>query len=201
MIKVIIIVALLAILIFSIVRKLKIFGSLGESSRLNASTETIEIVAPLSLYKSLVQKTLFTVAIGIGLLLITIILASKFKIALIMLPISIYLIAQFFILNNHIKIAKSQHLSYNINSHNLSVQSENNKILNINILNDIKSLQEVKAVQKNNGILFGYYKIITVTNEVVYIPFLISENLQTKPFFEKLQLFNREIETKLFPVI
>lgn len=191
----------MAMLIFSIVRRLKLFGNSVYSHRIAPSSDVIEINAPLSLYKSLAQKTLVTVVIGIALLLATIILASKFKIALLMLPISLYLIAQFFILNNHIKIARDQRLFYNLKNNELEVYFNDDNKQKINLLNDTKYIVEVKSVQRNNGVLFGYYKLITSSNQPVYIPYILRKNQHTKPFFDKLELFEREIETKLFPII
>ena len=200
MIKIIIIGALVAMLIFSIVRKLNIFGSWTNTQRLSTPTEIIEISAPLAIYKSAVQKTLLTVGIGIVLLLITILIASKFKIAFIMLPVSLYLIGQFFILNNHLKAARNQQILFNKRTNEVQVELEKGKLYTFNILTDVNKVVEVKSVQKNNGILFGYYKLYT-SNSTITIPYIIAQNPQTKPFFDKLQLFDREIETKLFPII
>ncbi|MCA5003626.1 hypothetical protein [Sphingobacterium bovistauri] len=200
MIKFLIIGALIALLIFSIVRKLNIFKSFGTTERLTTPSEIIEISAPLSIYKSAVTKTLFTVGIGIIILLITLLLASKFKIALIMLPISMYLIAQFFILNNHIKASRNQRIIYNKNTNEVQIELNQSSIEKFNLLEDIKFVSEIKSVQKNNGVLFGYYKLQTHHNTYI-IPYLVAQNPQTKPFFDKLQLFDREIETKLFPII
>lgn len=200
MIKIIIIVALIAMLIFSIVRKLNLFGSWSTTQRLSSPSEIIEISAPLSIYKSAVKKTLITVGVGVLLLLITIVLASKFKIALIMLPVSLYLIGQFFILNNHLKASKNQRMIYNSLTHEIQVEDNNNKVQNFNLLNDVKRVSEVKSVQKNNGLLFGYY-VLHTQKENYFIPYIIAQNPQTRPFFDKLQLFDREIETKLFPII
>lgn len=200
MIKIIIIGALIAMLIFSIVRKLNLFGSWSTTQHLSSPSEIIEISAPLSIYKSAVKKTLITVGIGVLLLLITIILASKFKIALIMLPVSFYLIGQFFILNNHLKASKNQRMVYNRITHEVKIKKNDDKIQIFNLLNDVKKVSEIKSVQKNNGLLFGYY-VLHTEKENYYIPYVIAQNPQTKPFFDKLQLFDREIETKLFPII
>lgn len=199
MLKIVIIVALVALLIFSIVRKLNIFKSFGSSERLTTASEIIEISAPLNVYKSAVKKTLLTVGIGIVILLVTIVLASKFKIALIMLPISLYLIAQFFILNNHIKYARTQRILFNRNTNDVHIELNHTKN-DFNLLADIKKVTETKSVQKNNGILFGYYKLQT-SSDTYIVPYIVAQNPQTKPFFDKLQLFDREIETKLFPII
>ena len=200
MFKIILIGALIGLLIFSIVRKLNLFGSRETVQRLSSPTEIIDISAPLSIYKTIVQKTLITVGVGVLVLLIALFIGSKFKIALIMLPVSIYLIAQFFVLNNHIKISRKQHIVYNSITHEVLVKIENQKPQQFNLLKDVRKITEVKSVQKNNGVLFGYYKLETSTSSY-YITYLIAQNLQTKPFFDKIHLFERTVETKLFPII
>lgn len=70
----------------------------------------------------------------------------------------------------------------------------------LDLSNDTIQVKEVNAVQKNNGILLGYFELSSHKSKC-YIPFLLVENARNKPFFDKLQRFNREIETKLFPII
>ena len=200
MIKIIIIGALIAMLIFSIVRKINLFGTWNTTKRVSTPNEIIDISAPLSIYKSIVNKTLITVGIGILLLIIIIILTTKFKIALIMLPISLYLIGQFFIMSNHLKTSKEQRIIFNKLTNEVKVDQGIGNQISFNLLNDNIIVKEVKSVQRNNGVLFGYY-ILSINSKTIYIPYFVALNPQTKPFFDKLQLFNREIETKLFPII
>lgn len=160
----------------------------------------IELDVPTSILKGILKKTMLTIGTGIILLLIIIVIAAKFKIALIMLPISLYLIGQFFLFNNHIKILKKQRVLFNTQSNEVSVEYMSGKKLHFNLLSDIKEVREFRSVQKNNGVLLGYFELFTEHDKVI-IPYLVAENLRTKPFFDKLQLFKREIETKLFPII
>lgn len=199
MTKIIIIGALIAILFYSIVRKL---GGMNSSytQRLSTPSEIIAISASLAIYKSLLRKTLLSVGTGALILLVCIILAAKFKIALIMLPLSFYLIGQFFVLSNHIKAVKKQRIFYNRNTHDMEVDFADGKKIKFNLLTDTIKVKEVKAVQKNNGVLLGYFSLKTHSH-TVNIPYLIALNGDTQPFFNTLQSFDREIETKLFPVI
>lgn len=200
MLKLIIIIVLISMLIYSIIQKLNILGTEYTSPRISNSSKLIEIGAPLSIYKNAIKATLITVSLGIILLLVTIILTAKFKIALFMLPISFYLIGQYFILNNHIKVAKSQRILYNTDTGEVHVTLETNTAYTFNLQKDIKLIKEVKSVQKNNGILFGYYKIKT-QSIIICIPYLVENNLSTQPFFKKIKSFDYQVETKLFPII
>lgn len=176
------------------------FSTSIRSSSPAVSPNIIELKLPLPILKTLLKKTLFSVGTGIILLLITVIIASKFKVALIMLPISIYLIAQFFLLNNHIKTIKSQYIQYDRLNEKLIVSKLYDDDFTIDLNSEIITLREVKSVQKNNGINLGYYELKT-NSKTVNIPFIVAENPQTKPFFDKLNHFARELETKLFPII
>ncbi|ERJ57553.1 hypothetical protein [Sphingobacterium paucimobilis] len=197
--KIIIIGILLAVLIYFTLRRLNFFNFNKPSQRINSS-RIIEVTAPTQLLKRGLKRTLYTVGSGLVLLILIVALAAKFKIALIMLPISIYLIAQFFVLNNHVKTIRDQQIHYDSETQDVHIEWINGKSLEFNLLKDVTELKEVRAVQKNNGLHMGYYQLSTNT-KVIYLPYLLQENPVNKPFFDKLQLFNRSIETKLFPII
>lgn len=198
--KFIIIGALIAILLYYIIRRFKISGNSAQTNLSKRNSQYIELSAPIFVLKNALKKTLVTVASGIILLLIIILLAVKFKIILILLPISIFLIAQFFVLNNHIKKIKSQRLIYDTAQHKITAEVLDGNTKYIVLDRDNIKLKIVKSVQKNNGVLLGFYELYADSNKIT-IPFLVAENLQTKPFFDKLKEFDREIETKLFPII
>lgn len=198
--KILILGVLLAVLLFFIARRFNFFISKNINQNINKNSTVIELDVPTYILKGILKKTMLTIGSGILLLLITIVIASKFKIALIMLPVSLYLIGQFFLFNNHLKAVKKQRILYNTQSNEVSVEYTSGKKLKFNLLSDIKEIREFRSVQKNNGILLGYYELFTAQDKIV-IPYLIAENLQTKLFFDKLQLFKREIETRLFPII
>lgn len=197
--KFIIIGILLAVLMYYIIRRLNIFSA-GIEERRGQSNQVLVLIVPTSVLKRSLRAALFSVGTGIVLLFIILLIAAKFKVALIMLPICLYLIGQFFVFNNHANTVKQQRIQYDSNTHNVNIETSKGETLSFNLLQDVNVLKEVRSVQKNHGLLMGYY-CLHVRNNKIYIPYLLQDNPQNKPFFDKLQLFNRELETKLFPII
>lgn len=117
-----------------------------------------------------------------------------------MLPISIYLIGQFFVFNNHIKAIRGQQIHYDSETQDVHVEWIDGRSLNFNLQRDITELREIRAVQKNNGLHMGYYQLFVGT-KTICLPYLLQENPNSKLFFDKLQPLKRSIETKLFPII
>lgn len=117
-----------------------------------------------------------------------------------MLPVSLYLIGQFFVFNNHIKTIRNQKVHYDSETQETYIEWLDGSSLKFNLLTDVKELREVQAVQKNNGMLMGYYQI-TIGTKVIFLPYLLLENPNNKLFFDKLRLIGRQSETKLFPII
>ncbi|HMR20214.1 MAG TPA: hypothetical protein PKA53_13005 [Sphingobacterium sp.] len=198
MFKILFIGALLAILVFFIVRRLGFFGTTTSMTYLQTD-DWIEIRLDNRTLKQAVKKTLFSVLIGFVLLIVVLVIAAKFRIALFMLPISFYLIGQYFILINQIKTLKKQQMYFHRHTQQVKINSDEGNI-SFNLRTDVVKLKEVKSVQKNNGLLLGYYKILTTHYKVV-IPFILQENLQNKPFFDELEKLPKEIVSKLFPII
>lgn len=163
-------------------------------------SKNIKITTPTFILNQLLKKILFTVGTGFIMLLIIIVIASKFKIALILLPISFYLIGQFFVFNNHVKALKNQKIIYNKINNKLIINELNGNNFTISLDESSLIIYEVKSVQKNNGLLMGYFTIKNGTEKCT-IPFLSVYNNQTKPFFDRIQTLKREVETKLFPII
>lgn len=189
----------MAVLIYYIIRRLNFFESTKATQRITLS-RIIELDIPSSILKQGLVRILYTVGSGIVLLLVVLLIAAKFKIALIMLPISIYLIGQFFVFNNHVKAIKNQRIYFDSETHEINIEWLDGRLLKFNLLKDVKEIREVRAVQKNNGLFMGYYQIF-VGADVVFLPYLLIDNPKTKPFFDKLQLFDRTTENKLFPII
>ncbi len=165
-----------------------------------SNRENIDINIPTFMLQRLFKKTLMSVGIGFLILFIIIVIASKFKIALLFVPISFYLIGQYFVFSNHIKAIKNQKINYNIKANTLTVSTTDGPRSIINLSTDNITVKEVKTVQKNNGVLMGYF-ILSNKVTTCYLPYLLVENAETKPFFDKLQLYKREVVTKLFPII
>lgn len=197
--KIVIIGILLAVLIYFILRRLNFFN-LSKVEQIPYAPRATEIGMPTHLLKRGLKRILYTVGTGMILLLIILLIAAKFKIALIMLPVSLYLIGQFFVFNNHIKTIRNQKIQYDPETQETRIEWVDGSSLKFNLQTDIKELKEVQAVQKNNGILMGYYQV-SVGTKVIFLPYLLLENPTNKPFFEKLQLRSRQSETKLFPII
>ncbi len=199
--KLLIIGILVLAFIYLILRRFNIFSSINNSvSSQQTHNGIIEIGIPILMLKSTVKKTFITIGSGIFILLITLVLAAKFKIALIMLPISLYLIGQYFLLSNHIKVVRSQRIVFDTKTNDVMVELADKNVFSFNLDRDIKSLKEFKSVQKNNGIEFGFYQLKT-NRYIINIPHLVTNNSQTKPFFAKLDRLDKQIETKLFPII
>lgn len=195
--KIVIIGILLAVLVYFL-RRLNF--NFNKVEHIPSPLHATEIGMPTYLLKRGLRRVLYTVGTGMILLLVILLIAAKFKIALIMLPVSLYLIGQFFVFNNHIKTIKNQKIQYDPKSHDTHIEWLDGSYLTFNLQTDIKELREVQAVQKNNGILMGYYQI-SVGKKVIFLPYLLLENPTNKPFFDKLQLLGRHSETKLFPII
>lgn len=199
--KFILILALAGILLYFIARRFRLLTDTFQLSKPDPiGRNKIELVLPASLLRKCARKILVTVVSGIVLLLVILVITIKFKIALIMLPLSFYLIGQFFIFNNHVQSIKAQSLLYDHTTSDLIVNKKDGKSFVFNLIDDVKSIREIKSVQSNNGMLLGYYEL-SLENSKFYIPFLLRENPATKSFFDKMQYFPREVETKLFPVI
>ncbi|WP_164122101.1 MULTISPECIES: hypothetical protein [Sphingobacterium] len=197
--KIIIIGILLAVLIYFILCRLNFFN-FGKVQEIPLSPGVTEIGIPTPLLKRGLKRVLYTVGTGMILLCIILLIAAKFKIALIMLPISLYLIGQFFVFNNHVKTIRNQKINYDSESQVIYIEWLDGSSIKFNLLTDIKKLSEVQAVQKNNGMLLGYYQI-AIGTKMIFLPYLLLENPKNKLFFDKLKSLSRQSETKLFPII
>src|SRR5690606_31159052 len=128
-------------------------------------------------------------------------LAIKIKILLFLLPISLYLISQFLLLNNQLKYLKNQQIWFNKSTLDVFIECENGKRIAFNISTDIQRVNAIKAIQKNNEILFGYYELI-VGNNKLYLPLLLEENPNNKEIFDAIKnnytIFNKN---SLYPII
>lgn len=199
MFKILFIAGLVALLVFFIVRRLG-FWSSNVSATYLPTSDWIELVMDNQSLKRTVKQTLFSVFVGFVLLIIVLVIAAKFRIALIMLPISFYLIGQYFMLMNQIKSLRQQQVFYNCRTHEVKVNTGDDKSIVFGLDTGLIRVQEIRAVQKNNGVLFGYYRLLSTPYKVV-IPFILRENSYNKAFFDKLDMLPKEIENKLFPII
>ncbi|WP_194285674.1 hypothetical protein [Sphingobacterium zhuxiongii] len=148
-----------------------------------------------------IKATTYSVAIGVVLLIITLVLAIKIKILLFLLPISFYLISHLFLLNNHLKYVREQQIWYHPQTHEVVVEWLSGSQVRFNLQTDVQHIKTVQSVQKNNGVLFGYYEL-QLAKGSIYIPYLLEDSPLNNRFFSDLQ--NQVVEkpkTNLFPSI
>ncbi|MFD2594452.1 hypothetical protein [Sphingobacterium griseoflavum] len=156
-----------------------------------------------SLLSKAARSTMVTAGIGALLFLLILIIGFKIKILWIAFPLSLYLFGQLFVYSNHIKALRKQRLYFDPQQGDVFVQQTDGKELHFNIFHDVKSVSEVKSVQKNRDMLYGYYKLHLRQGQVV-IPYLIEQNPEpvNKQFFDCLQAnFRIVVESRLFPII
>lgn len=202
MTKILLITALVALLIYYISRRFMANKNSSPSYRELANRSYQRLEATNSMIQKITKVTMTNVIIGLVLFVLILLLAMKFKILLIALPISLYLLGQLFLLTNHVKATKNQQIWFNKQSQDVLLQRLNSADLSFNLLRDVRQVKEVKAVQSNRGVLFGYYVLYTAQDKI-FIPYLIQDNKDSNQHFFDLinQHFKIEVETKLFPII
>ena len=198
--KVLIVLILVVIVLYFLSRKI-VKSSNRKTVYNNNQKGYLLIESGSAIISRATKNTLFSVAIGVVLLIITLWLALKVKIILLMLPISLYLISQIFLLSNQLKYVKNQQIWYNPNTNDVQIEWTSGNKASFNLLRDVSQLRAVKSVQKNNQILFGYYEI-SVRNNQIYIPFLIEDNARNSLFFKTLkENFQLQTKSSLYPII
>lgn len=202
--KIFVVIALVGLLVYLIARRFML-TSVGNTSIVKASQRQHFVVIDTSpqLIRRVTKSTLRTVGIGFLLLLIALVLGMKIKILWILIPLSLYLIGQFFVYTNHIKSTKDQRIYFNLETYEVLVDYIKDQPLSFNLMRDVVSVSEIKSVQKNRDTLFGYYKLRLKQGAVV-IPYLIEQNDNSvnRLFFTYLnENFKIEVESKLFPII
>lgn len=170
------------------------------NSNYHNNQQIITLNLPTFIQNQLWKKTLVTVGTGAILLVIILLIATRFKIILICLPLSFYLIGQFFVFQNHIKVIRRQKANYNVETNELLMTTSKGKEVLINLNNSSVKVREIKPVQKNNGISLGYFEIYSKEGSC-YIPYVLSKNRYTNIIFNTIQKLNKESHTKVFPLI
>jgi len=201
--KILWIVALVGLLIYYIGRRLFMGISRATSVSVSGRRGFQLVDTHSALMGRVTRNTFSTVGFGIALLFVILILGFKIKIILIALPLSFYLIGQFFVYNNQLRLTKDQKLYFDAVNNDVCLARLHGGDLYFNLLNDVAHVVEVKSVQMNRGVLFGYYKIQLKGGQMVAISHLLSqnENRVNSQFFERLQEhFKAKVETKLFPM-
>lgn len=197
--KFIIIAILIGTLVFFIARRL-MNTSLFAPKRFDRPG-FIPIEADNTIVNRTIKTTLGSVGIGFLLLLIVLFLGMKIKILFFLLPISFYLMGQLFLLANHINHTKKQQVWFNPKTNDIFIENKKQGSTTVNLYRDIREVREIKSLQKNRDILFGYIKLITDVGDV-HIPFLYRENRYNNFFFDSLrQDFDVKSTSVFFPFI
>ncbi len=200
--KVLILVALFGFLLYLFWRRFSMAGPQTAISKVRRSNTFLLIDSSHTTLSQATRATLWTVASGFILLILILLIGLKIKILWLILPLSLYLIGQLFVYTNHVRTSKDQRVFYDPNTGEVHVDYIKKNAIEFNINEDIISVNEVRSVQKNKGLLFGYYKLNT-SKGIVILPYLIAQN-QTevnRQFFKQIRSYKRAVETKLFPII
>jgi len=149
------------------------------------------------------KNTLLTVGTGLVLFVAILLLGMKVRVLWIALPLALYLIGQFFVHANHVKTVRNMRIYFHPRTNDLYVQRIGREDLRLNLLRDVVKVAEVKAVQKNRGMLFGYYRL-HLENEVLPVPYLLlrHDHPNNRTLLDHIaDNFEIKAESRLFPII
>ena len=201
--KILWIVALVGLLIYYIGRRLFMGVSQATSVTVSGRRGFQLVDTHSALMGRVTRSTFTTVGIGIALLFVILILAFKVKIILIALPLSFYLIGQFFVYNNQLRLTKDQKLYFDATNNQVCLARLRADDLYFNLHHDVLRVAEVNSVQTNRGVLFGYYTLQLKSGETIAISLLLAQNdnrINTL-FFERLKEQGKvKVHMKLFPM-
>lgn len=148
-----------------------------------------------------IKNTFISAGVGLILFLIILFLAMKVKILLFLLPISIYLMGQLLLLNNQLKYLKDQRIWYQSKNHTVIVEWLNGKHYHFNLLEDVRQVKRVQAIQRNKQVMFGYYELILDVGTLP-LPLLLADSPSNAAFFKTLDAhYPLNQKTALFPLI
>ena len=201
--KILIIVALVAFLLYLLARRfmLAVNGEKGLVSVVSGRQFTRVDSSPASIAQA-TKSTVRSVATGFLLLILILLLGIKIKILWIISPLALYLIGQVFVYINQLKYTKDQRIYFNPENNEVLVDFMRGRSRSFNLLRDVRKVSEVRSVQKNGNILFGYYKL-HLRDGAIVIPYLVEQHVCpiNKLFFSYLnEQFKIEVERRLFPI-
>ncbi|MCY4780475.1 hypothetical protein ORI89_12490 [Sphingobacterium sp. UT-1RO-CII-1] len=201
--KFLLIFALVAFLLYLFVRRFFVKKEVQSVTRHHGNRNFILIDTTSTILSNATRNTLWTVGIGFILFLALLILGLKIKVLWIALPLSFYLIGQLFVYTNHVRFTKDQRIYFDPTNNQVFVDLIKADSIAFNLATDIIQVKEVKAIQKNRGILFGYYKIKLRQGQLI-VPYLVEQNsaATNRQFFSYLNKnFKITVESRLFPII
>lgn len=201
--KFLLIFALVAFLLYLFARRFFVKKEVQSITRHQGNRNFILIDTTSTIIANATKSTLWTVGIGFLLFILLLVLGLKIKVLWIALPLSFYLIGQLFVYTNHVRFTKDQRIYFDPRNYQVFVDLIKGDSVAFNLTTDILQIKEVKAIQKNRGTLFGYYKIKHKKGQLI-IPYLVEQNLAAtnRQFFSYLNKnFKITVESRLFPII
>ncbi|WP_437918375.1 hypothetical protein [Sphingobacterium sp. LRF_L2] len=201
--RILLIILLLGLLLYYFSRRFLMGTSQQREISIRERQNLLLIDSSSQVIRKVTQSTFTTVGIGVLLFFVILILGFKIKILWIALPLSLYLIGQFFVYTNHLKVIKEQRIYFDPEGNDIIVYYKNDQRVRFNLLRDTLTLSEVRSIQKNRGTLFGYYKLQTDKYQL-FIPYLIEQHTESanRQFFDCLKSnFKWTMESRLFPII
>ena len=196
------IIGLILLVAYLMLRKKFNFFEASDTNSKNLKSGFQLIEAPAAVIQSTLKKTISNVIMGLVLILITVLLFVKIKIVLLLLPIAFFLIGYLFLFNNHFSKIKSQQIWFNAKTNEVFVEQLKAENYAFNIFQDVQAVQKIESVQTTRGLLYGYYRI-KLKDQLLEIPYLLTENKPTNSlFFDTLtQNFKIETQKRIFPII
>lgn len=199
MTKVLIITVLLGLLLFLVVGRLFRFASGRPSAMEPWGFREVRVDA--ALLNEAIKSSVLTGLSGFGLLLVILLLGMKIKILFILLPISIYLIIQLFVITNHLSSMRKVSLWYNADSKDATLFLKGGREIHFNLSRDVEKVERIDAVQKNRKILLGVYRF-SGTQFEFGLSSLLSENRANRFFFDDVdRYFRPAVRTTLLPLV
>ena len=201
MYKILLIVILLGVLLYYISRRIMMRTKSSTDIQRSNKQGYFILDSGSKVVSKAIKATTYSVAIGVVLLIITLVLAIKIKILFFLLPISLYLISQVFLLNNHLKYVRDQQVWFHPQTKEVVVEWLSGSQVRFNLERDVQQIKSVQSVQKNNGVLFGYHELVLAQGSI-YIPYLLEESPLNNRFFAEIKMKGLEKpKTTLFPSI
>ena len=182
-------------------KKFNFFGFSEDMSRnLKSGFQLIEDSSPV--IQANLKKSVSNAIMGIVLILITVLLFTKIKIVLFLLPIAFFLLGYIFLFNNHFSKLKSQQIWYNAKTNEVFIEQLKGENYAFNMFQDIQAVQKIESIQTTKGLLYGYYRL-KLKNRILEIPYLVAENKPVNNlFFDTIaQNFKIDVQKRIFPII
>lgn len=199
MIKLLFIAILIGTLLYFVGRRLFNFGRKPGNSL--PPRGYIHLSVDNRVTNQVIQSSILTVCTGFILFLLILFLGMKVHILLILLPVSLYLMGQLFLVANHLASTRKVAIWYNPMTKGMRLQTKDGRIFDLNLYTDIDKVVKINAVQRNRKVLLGVYEL-TGSRMQFRISNLLTDNPKNEPFFQDVeQHFDPKVSTHLFPTV